>query len=90
MPNLFIEREIENGEFIIGGGIPNKKVSWVVTSERNDPYLQQNPEKRNMVLNKEGDRAGKYLKPELYNQPKEKGMFYKERVAELDQKTEKN
>ena len=43
-----------------------------------------------MVLNKEGDRAGKYLKPELYNQPKEKGMFYKERVAELDQKTEKN
>merc|ERR1712169_113509 len=34
MPNLFIEREIENGEFIIGGGIPNKKVSWVVTSER--------------------------------------------------------
>lgn len=90
MPNLFIEKEIENGKFIIGGGIPDKKVSWIVTSERNDPYIQQNPEKRSMVLNKEGSRAGKYLKPELYNQPKEKGMFYREKTAELAKKREKN
>lgn len=90
MPNIFIEKEIENGVFVIGGGIPNKKVSWVVTSERNDPYLQQNPEKRNMVVNKKGSRAGKYLKPELYNQPKEKGIFYKEKTTELAKKSEKN
>lgn len=76
MPNLYIESEITNGQFVIAGGEPNKKVSWQVTSERNDPYLQQNPNERDVVLIKEGERSGKYLTPELYNQPKEKGMFY--------------
>jgi len=78
MPNLYIEREIENGIFIIAGGIANKKVSWVVTAERNDPYLKQNPEKRNVIVEKIGDRRGKYLTPELYNQPEEKSMHYRE------------
>ncbi|MFD2916520.1 hypothetical protein [Psychroserpens luteus] len=76
MPNLYVESEIGNGQFVIAGGVPNKKVSWQITAERNDPYLQQNPEKREDVVTKEGERNGKYLNPELYNQPKEKGMFY--------------
>ncbi|MDO6598316.1 hypothetical protein Q4512_15435 [Oceanihabitans sp. 2_MG-2023] len=76
MPNLFIETEITNRQFVVAGGVPNKKVSWEVTAERNDPYLQQNPNKRETVILKEGERSGKYLTPELYNQPKEKGMFY--------------
>ncbi len=79
MPNVFIEKEIENGQFIISGGIPNKKVSWTVTAERNDPYLKQNPEQRKVIIEKTRSRKGKYLTPELYNQPKEKGMFYKDR-----------
>ncbi|MDP5082224.1 MAG: hypothetical protein NWP87_06160, partial [Winogradskyella sp.] len=76
MPNLYIESEINNGEFIIAGGVANKKVSWQITSERNDPYLKQNPEQRDVVLIKEGERSGKYLNPELYGQPKGKGLFY--------------
>lgn len=76
MPNLYVEAEISNGQFVIAGGVPNKKVSWQITAERNDPYLQQNPDKRNVIITKEGERSGKYLTPELYNQPKEKGMFY--------------
>lgn len=76
MPNLYIESEISNGKFIIAGGEPNKKVSWQITSERNDPYLKQNPEQREVVVIKEGERNGKYLNPELYGQPKEKGMFF--------------
>lgn len=78
MPNLFIESEVDNGQFIIAGGIPGKKVSWQITAERNDPYLQQNPEKREVVVDKEGERRGKYLTPELYGQPKEKGMNFRE------------
>ncbi len=78
MPNLFIEREISNGSFSIAGGVADKKVSWTVTSERNDPYLQQYPEKRQNVVDK-GSRRGKYFMPKLYNQPKEKGITYKPR-----------
>lgn len=76
MPNLYIESEVSNGQFVIAGGVPNKKVSWQITAERNDPYLQQNPERRLDVVTKEGSRNGKYFRPELYGQPKEKGMFY--------------
>ena len=75
MPNLYIEKEIQNATFIIAGGEPGKKVSWIVTSERNDPYLQQNPEKREMVIDK-GAKRGKYLMPELFGQPKEKAYSY--------------
>lgn len=77
MPNLYIEKEVSNGEFIIAGGIPNKKVSWQITAERNDPYLQQNPEKRDVVVEKRGSRKGKYLIPELYGKSKETGMNYR-------------
>lgn len=77
MPNLFIEKEISNNTFVIGGGIAGKKVSWTITAERNDPYIQQNPQAKNVEVSKEG-HAGKYFMPQLYGQPKEKGMFYKE------------
>lgn len=80
MPNLFIEAEIKNGVFTIAGGVPDKKVSWNVTAERNDAYFQQNPEKRIMETDK-GPRKGKYLNPELYNQPAEKGIFYKKETV---------
>ncbi|EDM43609.1 hypothetical protein SCB49_08463 [unidentified eubacterium SCB49] len=76
MPNLYIEKEIDGtGTFIIAGGEPGKKVSWSLTAERNDPYLIQNPERRKVVIEKEGERKGKYLTPELYGQPKSKSMF---------------
>jgi hypothetical protein len=78
MPNLFIEQEISNGVFVIAGGVAGKKVSWNVTAERNDAYMQQNPENRQMEVDK-GPRKGKYLNPDLYGQPAEKGIFYKER-----------
>lgn len=96
MPNLFVEQEIANGVFVIAGGVPNKKVSWNVTAERNDAYLQQHPEKRNMEVDK-GPRKGKYLNPDLYNQPAEKGVFYKKHetlkptsVSPSDRKTKKS
>lgn len=74
MPNLYIAKEVSNGSFVIAGGEPGKKVSWSLTAERNDPYMQKYPHKREMVVDK-GERRGKYLKPELYGQPAESGIF---------------
>ena len=74
MPNLYIEQEIENGKFIIAGGVAGKKVSWQLTAERNDPYMQQYPEKRNMVVDK-GEKRGTYMMPELYGKSADQGMY---------------
>ncbi len=71
-PNLYIEREIENNSFTMAGGVANMKVSWTVYSERNDPYMKKYPDKRKAVVEKRGANKGKYLMPELYDQPKEK------------------
>jgi len=76
MPNLFIEKEINrSNKFVIAGGIAGKKVSWNVTAERNDPYAQQNPKKKENISDKKENR-GKYLTPELYNQPKSLRIGY--------------
>ena len=75
MPNLYIAEEVSNGKFLIAGGVAGKTVSWKLTGERNDPYFQQKPEKRQVVVEKEGPRVGGYFHPELYDQPEEKGYF---------------
>lgn len=80
MPNLFIERELTNGSFVIAGGMPGKKVSWQLTAERNDPYLQQNPKERKVEVDK-AENKGKYLMPKLYNQEKSKGEFKNEKSS---------
>ena len=89
MPNLFVKSELQNhgNTFVLGGGTPGKKVSWMVTAERNDAYLQQYAHKRENTIDKR-DNRGKYLMPELYNQPKEKRIGYKP-LKQL-KKSEKN
>lgn len=83
MPNLYIEKEVTEGIFVIAGGVPGKRVSWILTAERNDPYMQQNPNERDVVVDK-GSRRGLYLMPELYGQPKEKMIgFYESQKAEM-------
>ena len=76
-PGLYVAREIGNGNsFRIAGGNPGQKISWTVYAERNDPYLQQHPERRRVEIEKSPKERGKYIRPELYGQPEEKGMFY--------------
>jgi len=75
-PELYIKEEIKNGIFIIAGGKPNMKVSWVVYAERNDLYLQNNPQLRNNEPDKTDKYKDKYVFPEYYNQPKSKGILY--------------
>ena len=76
--NLYIKSEIANKQFAIAGGVPGMKVSWMVTSERNDPFLQQNPDNRQVEIQKTGTSAGKYLMPSLYGQPPESGIYFKQ------------
>lgn len=82
----YVYQEIQGNEFIVAG-TPNTKVSWTVYADRNDMYLQENPEKAEAVVEKEGSRQGKYLNPELHGQPATAGMFYNENVANGAQKT---
>jgi hypothetical protein len=75
----YVLQEIQGNQFVVAGA-PNTKVSWTVYADRNDQYMQQNPEKAIEVVSKTGERQGKYLNPELYGQPASAGMFYNENV----------
>jgi len=69
---LYIKEKINNGKFIIAGGTNGMEVSWTVYAERNDPYVKMYPERKIVELEKENWNKGKYLRPDLYNQPAEK------------------
>jgi hypothetical protein len=73
--NLYIKKKIENGQFLIAGGQEGMEVSWTVTAERNDAYLQQNPQQREVEIEKRDGQKGKYFMPQLFNQPNEKAIF---------------
>lgn len=70
-----VEREIQGNQFTIRTDKPNVKVSWQVTGIRNDAYAKAHP----MVVEKAKDAndKGKYLMPELFGQPAERGIHYR-------------
>ncbi len=83
--NLYIKKKIENGQFVIAGGQVGMEVSWTVTAERNDAYLQQNPQQREVELEKRDGQKGKYFMPQLFNQPNERAIFpAKEKVEQKE------
>ncbi|HOZ31048.1 MAG TPA: hypothetical protein PLL66_09040, partial [Bacteroidales bacterium] len=55
-------------------GDANREISWMVIADRDDPYMQQN--RKPVITQKNGGekgyKAGYYIHPELYGQPKEK------------------
>lgn len=83
---VFVAEEINaQGRFKVAGGSPGQKVCWTVYADRNDPFVQQNPESVSVEPMKRAADVGLYLQPELYGQPKEKGIFerYKVRPDEV-------
>ncbi|GAB4279547.1 MAG: hypothetical protein Kow0068_03570 [Marinilabiliales bacterium] len=74
-PDLFIKQEINNNSFVIAGGKPNMKVSWVVYSERYDEYIKNNPESAKSEITKKGRYEGKYIHPEFYGKSREYSIF---------------
>ena len=76
-PSIYIEKEINNNEFIIAGGKAGMKISWLVTGIRKDPYAEQH---RTVVEQEKLDKhKGKYLNPEVYNKSEEEGIYYQEK-----------
>jgi hypothetical protein len=75
MPNLHVAVEIQGNRFKIAGGVPDKKVSWEVKAIRNDLWVQRYGYQTEQE--KEDAIKGKYLNPELYGQPKERGIHYR-------------
>ncbi|MGZ4117526.1 MAG: hypothetical protein ACXVPY_08595, partial [Bacteroidia bacterium] len=73
--NVFVKTEITDRTFEIAGGKPGQKVSWTVYADRNDKYVQENPDAKINEVDK-ADERGKYLIPALYGQPKEAGIFF--------------
>ncbi|OFX49877.1 MAG: hypothetical protein A2046_16165 [Bacteroidetes bacterium GWA2_30_7] len=71
-PNLHIEQKIQNNSFTIAGGSTGMEVSWQITGSRKDPYAIKNP----IMVEQEKlpEEKGKYLNPDLYNQPIEKSI----------------
>ncbi len=74
MPNLHIAQEVQGNRFKIAGGVPGARVSWEVKAIRNDRWVQEYGYQTEQEKPKE--HQGKYLHPELYGQPKEKGVHY--------------
>ncbi len=71
-PTLHVAQEIAGNSFMIGGGLPGMKVSWVVTGVRKDAYAAAHP----LVVEQEktGDERGRYLAPEEHGQPADRAM----------------
>lgn len=64
---IYIKQEIKNNKFIIAGGKPNQKVSWMVTGIRKDAYALKN---RIVVEEEKGlnnnYKKEEYIHPEVF------------------------
>ncbi len=80
----YVLSEVNGNTFEVAGA-PNTKVSWTVYADRNDLYLQQNPEEGMDVVIKTGERLGKYISPELYGLPDSDAMYPKPTAQQASQ-----
>lgn len=60
-PELHVQQEIVNNQFVISGAKPGMKVSWQVTAQRNDAYVIDHPFEA--VQMKPERKKGLYLYP---------------------------
>jgi hypothetical protein len=75
-----INKEVAGNKFEIATSTPNVKVSWQVTGIRHDAFAIKN--RIPNVVEKDAKDKGKYLNPEVYNQPKTKAIGYTSEPAE--------
>nr|HPO64216.1 hypothetical protein [Candidatus Kapabacteria bacterium] len=79
--NVYISDEIHNNKFKIAGGKAGLKISWLVTGIRKDPWAEKN--RIQTEVEKSDKDKGKYLTPDVYNQPKEKGIYFESNNLQL-------
>jgi len=82
-----VVREIQNNQFVIRTSKPFVKVSWEVKAIRNDLWVQRYGYQTEQE--KPLEQKGKYLHPELYGQPKERGINYYPEPAPAHKETTK-
>jgi hypothetical protein len=70
--DAIIGKKIANNQFTIRTDKPNIEVSWQITGIRKDPYAEKN--RIITETDKDADEKGKYLHPEAYGQPAERGI----------------
>ena len=69
-----VSRKIVSNRFQVQTSRGRVEVSWRVEATRNDRHSQQNPPQD--VVQKIGDRAGRYLDPKLWGQPETSRVYY--------------
>ncbi len=69
-----VVRKIQDNQFVIRTSKPHVEVSWEVKAIRNDRWVQRYGFQTEQE--KEDAIKGKYLNPELYGQPKERGIHH--------------
>jgi hypothetical protein len=69
-----VAEEISGNRFKIRTSAPNVKVSWQVTGVRHDAWANKNRIK--VEVEKDDRERGSYLHPEVFNQPKERGIWW--------------
>jgi hypothetical protein len=67
-----VAEKLKGNQFRIKTNAPNVEVSWQVTGVRQDAFANKNRIK--VEVPKEGKERGKYLHPEAFNQPQERGI----------------
>ncbi len=72
MPNLYVATEIQNGVFVIAGGVAGAKVSWQVTGTRQDSFAREN--RLPVEEWKQGREVGKLLHPTAFGRSSEEGI----------------
>ena len=78
---IYIGKKIADSRFLIAGGTPGLEVSWTVTAQRSDRYVQRHGAP--VEQDKPEQYRGTYLMPELYGKPKEMQENYRERPEQL-------
>jgi len=71
-PDLHIAEEAVLNQFKIAGGLPDLKISWLVTGVRQDAWARAHP--LTPEYNKPDDERGSYQHPELLGEAMEHGL----------------
>lgn len=80
-----IKEKINGNQFVIQTSEPNVEVSWQVTGVRADKWADEN--RVIPVMDKE--QPGTYMHPELFDQPKEKSVLYRESPVQEEDNSNK-
>ncbi len=69
---VYIASEINGNQFMISGGQPGLKVSWLVMGVRHDRFAEKN--RVQVEVDKAAEERGFYLHPEAFDEPASKAI----------------